>query len=114
MKAFETKVSYKDSVQLLKRQVKALKKVVKNGDGHESLIPIIDEKVVLLDYISKVKAWNFGFIGGGWNSNYAKTKEESIKMAIKEYKGSKNCVPDMNSFRVATEADTQLLLSTFY
>jgi len=114
MNALITKKANKEAIALLKRQVRALKSVVKKGTGQESLLPIIEEKVSLLEYISKVKCWNFNFDGGGWNSNYAKTKEESIKMAKKEYKKSEHCTPDESTFRVATDADTAMLLSSFY
>ena len=115
MKVFETKKSLKEAQLLLKNQIKALKL---SGRGRKdirtTLSPILEEKVNLLSYIGKSKCWNFNFEGGGWNSNYAKTKEESYKMAKKEYKGSKNCVPSESTFRVATEVDTQNLLSLFY
>ena len=115
MKVFETKVLLKETSTMLKSQIKALKLSSKgNSEIRKVLTPIITEKVTLLNYIGTIKCWNFNFIGGGWNSNYAKTKEEALKMAKKEYKGSLNCVPDSSTFRVATEADTQLLLSTFY
>ena len=115
MKVFETKKNLKLAETTLKNQIKALKL---SGKGdiviRTTLAPILEEKVNLLSYIGKSKCWNFNFEGGGWNSNYAKTKEESYKMAKKEYKGSKNCVPSESTFRVATEMDTQNLLSLFY
>ena len=114
MKSIETKKSNRESVDLLKRQVRALKSVVKKGVGHEALLPIIEEKKSLLEYVSSIKTWNFNFEGGGWNSNRAKTMEESIKMAKKEYKGSKHTIVNEGTFRVATERDTQALLSLFY
>ena len=113
--AFETKANYKESVTVLRTQIKSLKSLVKCCKEERATIkPIIDEKVNMLKYISGLKSWNFNFEGGGWNSNVAKTKEESYKMALKEYKGSKNCVPSESTFRVATEMDTQNLLSLFY
>jgi hypothetical protein len=115
MKVFETKKSLKLAQTILRNQIKALK-ISGKGDIviRTTLAPILEEKVNLLQYIGSVKNWNFNFEGGGWNSNYAKTKEESYKMALKEYKGSKNCVPSESTFRVATEADTRNLLSLFY
>mgnify|MGYP003651639347 FL=1 len=115
MKVFETKKSLKEAQFLLKNQIKALKL---SGRGRKdirtTLSPILEEKVNLLSYVSGMKNWNFNFEDGGWNSNWAKTKEESYKMALKEYKYSKNCVPSKTTFRVATEMDTQNLLSLFY
>ena len=114
LESIKTKKSNRESVDLLKRQIRALKSVVKFGVGHLALLPIIEEKKALLEYTQSVKTWNFGFEGGGWNSNRARTEEESIKLAKKEYKGSKYTVVRVDSFRVATEADTQALLSLFY
>ena len=59
----------------------------------------------------------FNFEGGGWNSEYAHTKEEAMELAkakysTADYKGT--CVPDMKSFRVSTPADYNNLLSLFY
>jgi hypothetical protein len=59
----------------------------------------------------------FNFEGGGWNSEYAHTKEEAMELAkakysTDDYKGT--CVPDMKSFRVSTPADYNNLLSLFY
>lgn len=115
MKLFETKKSLKEAQILLKNQIKALKL---SGKGKKeirtALSPILEEKVNLLSYIGGSKTWNFNFEGGGWNSNCAKTMEESIKMAKKEYKGSKYTIVNEGTFRVATEGDTQALLSLFY
>tara|TARA_R110002124_G_scaffold239218_1_gene404436 strand:- start:430 stop:780 length:351 start_codon:yes stop_codon:yes gene_type:complete len=113
--AFETKASYKESTTVLRTQIKSLKNLLKLDKTQREIIkPIIFEKMKMLKYISGLKSWNFNFEGGGWNSNVAKTKEESYKMALKEYKGSKNCVPSKETFRVATHADTRNLLSLFY
>ena len=59
----------------------------------------------------------FNFEGGGWNSEWAHTKEEAMELAkakysTDDYKGT--CVPDMKSFRVSTPADYNNLLSLFY
>ena len=59
------------------------------------------------------KEFMFNFVGGGWNTVYAKTKRGAIAQAAKEYKNS-NLVPDPNSFRVSTPADMKSALSTFY
>ena len=113
--AFETKANYKESVTVLRTQIKSLKSLVKCCKEERATIkPIIEERVKLLKYISGMKTWNFGFEGGGWNSNVAKTKEESIKKAKKEYNASIHTQVSENSFRVATERDTQNLLSLFH
>jgi len=114
MKVFETKKNLKLAETTLKNQIKDLKICTYDYNFHSTLSPILEEKVNLLAYISGNKNWNFNFEDGGWNSNYAKTKEESYKMALEEYKDSEHCVPSKNTFRVATEMDTQSLLSLFY
>jgi len=115
MKSFETKTDYKESVRVLRTQIKYLKYLARLDKAQLSTIkPIIDEKVNMLKYISSLKSWNFNFEGGGWNSNVAKTKEESIKKAKKEYNASKHTQVNENSFRVATDADTRNLLLMFY
>ena len=113
--AFETKANYKESVTVLRTQIKSLKSLVKLDKAQRATIkPIIDEKANMLKYISGMKTWNFGFEGGGWNSNVAKTKEEAINKAKKMYNASKYTQVSEKSFRVATHADTANLLSSFY
>jgi hypothetical protein len=112
--SIKTKKDNRISVTLLKRQIKALKRVVKKGVGHESLLPIIAEKQFLLEYTTSNKVWNFNFHGGGWNSNQAVTRQACIQLAKAEYKGNKNLRIDETSVRVATDSDTQSLLSLFY
>jgi|688.fasta_scaffold169419_4 hypothetical protein len=56
----------------------------------------------------------FNFIGGGWNSEYAFTKEEAQAMALEKYKDSNNCKVDLKTFRVSTSSDYENLLSMFY
>ena len=114
-KAFETKANLKESTTVLRTQIKSLKSLVRLDKTQRAIInPIILEKMNLLEYISGLKSWNFNFESGGWNSNVAKTKEESIKKAKKMYNASKHTQVSENSFRVATEADTANLLSLFY
>ena len=114
IKAMETKAGLRKESALLRRQIKALKSVVKKGVGQEDLLLIVEEKKAKLSYLLTLKSWNFNFKEGGWNSNYAYTMEESIKIARKEYKTSEHCIPNETTFRVATEKDTAMLLSLFY
>ena len=113
--AFETKANYKESVTVLRTQIKSLKSLVKCCKEERATIkPIILEKMKMLKYISGLKSWNFNFESGGWNSNVAKTKEEAINKAKKMYNASKYTQVSEKSFRVATYADTANLLSSFY
>jgi len=63
--------------------------------------------------LSGDKEWNFNFISGGWNSVIAKTEDVAIKRAIRKYNCKVSKV-DINTFRVATNADTKNLLSLSY
>jgi hypothetical protein len=57
----------------------------------------------------------FNFVGGGWNSVWAKTKKGAIKAAEKKYKGEPLLVPDIKSFRLNNDpAAYQVLLNLFY
>lgn len=59
------------------------------------------------------KQFIFNFVGGGWNTVWAKTKRGAIAQAAKEYKKS-NLVPDPNSFRASTPSDMKANLASFY
>ena len=113
--AFETKANYKESVTVLRTQIKSLKSLVRLDKTQRAIInPIILEKMNLLEYISGLKSWNFNFESGGWNSNVAKTKEEAINKAKRMYNASKHTQVSEDSFRVATQADTRNLLAMFH
>ena len=74
----------------------------------------IEENQTLIDQLTKATSaryqFLFNFIGGGWNSEYAHTKEEAQAEAKKKYSSE----VDLNSFRVSTPADYNNLLSLFY
>ena len=114
-KAFETKANLKETTTVLRTEIRSLKSLVRLDKTQRAIIkPIIEERVNKLKWISGMKTWNFGFEGGGWNSNVAKTKEEAIKKAKKMYNASKYTQVSETSFRVATKADTANLLSLFH
>jgi len=57
--------------------------------------------------------WLFNFEGGGWNSEYAVTKEEAYRLACERMSNlAKEILAD--SFRVSTEEDKESLLRIFY
>ncbi|QDP56679.1 MAG: hypothetical protein Unbinned3205contig1001_14 [Prokaryotic dsDNA virus sp.] len=45
------------------------------------------------------KEWMFNFIGGGWNTVYAKTRRGAITKAIKEYADSKTLNVDTDTMK---------------
>jgi hypothetical protein len=62
----------------------------------------------------KNKEYLYNFVGGGWNSEFAKTKKGAIKAAKVRWGTDNRLVVDEKSFRVSTPSDYQNLLSLFY
>ena len=62
----------------------------------------------------KNKQYLYNFVGGGWNSEFAKTKRGAIAQAKKRCKDSPDLVIDEASFRVSTPEDYNNCLSLFY
>jgi hypothetical protein len=62
----------------------------------------------------KNKEYLYNFVGGGWNSEFAKTKKGAIKTAKARWGTDNRLVVDEKSFRVSTPSDYQNLLSLFY
>lgn len=62
----------------------------------------------------KNKEYLYNFVGGGWNSEFAKTRRGAISQAKKRWKDSPNLVVDEESFRVSTPEDYNSCLSLFY
>lgn len=56
--------------------------------------------------------WNFNFVGGGWNSVVALTKQAAIDIADEKYGGRLKI--DYSTFRPATDADDAALAMSFY
>ena len=130
-KLFETKKAYDQNVKAIKEQITSLFNVIESMPEQESvLLPIVQEKQVLLEEVAKMKSWNFNFESGGWNSISARTKEEAIENAQNEYDETEkdqryhckenggSAIPltrvNVKTFRVATPADTAALCSMFY
>lgn len=62
----------------------------------------------------KKKEYLYGFVGGGWNSEWAKTKRGAISQAKKRWKDCPGPAVDESSFRISTPADKNILLSLFW
>jgi hypothetical protein len=60
------------------------------------------------------KEYLFNFVGGGWNSEFAKTRRGAIAQAKKRFKGNSVCVVDEKSFRLSTLKDYNMCMSLFY
>jgi hypothetical protein len=89
--------------------------------GGAEIASILEETAAEIASIEKTLAtkWEFlfNFIGGGWNSEVAFTKEDAIDQALFKY-GHPNTQTslrvDVTSFRVSTPTDYKNQLSTFY
>lgn len=62
----------------------------------------------------EVKQWMYGFVGGGWNSEWAKTRKGAIKAAKLRWKDSPTLVPNEDTFHLATEEGLRSAMSLFY
>lgn len=63
---------------------------------------------------TREKEYLYDFVGGGWNSEFAKTKRSAISKAKKRWKDSPGLIVDESSFRISTPADMKACLSLFY
>jgi len=89
--------------------------------GGAEIASILEETAAEIASIEKTLAtkWEFlfNFIGGGWNSEVAFTKEDAIEQALFNY-GHPNTQTslrvDVASFRVSTPTDYKNQMSTFY
>lgn len=83
----------------------------------EMLLEIVKEnkKIIqdLTNITDKKYEFLFNFESGGWNSEYAHTKEEAQQLTEEKYSNSTS-KPDMKTFRVSTPNDYQNLISMFY
>ena len=89
--------------------------------GGIEIANILDETKAEIAAIEKQLAtkWEFlfNFIGGGWNSEVAFTKEDAIEQALFNYghpDTQTSLRVDVGSFRVSTPSDYKAQLSSFY
>ena len=88
--------------------------------GGAEIASILEETAAEIASIEKTLAtkWEFlfNFIGGGWNSEVAFTKEDAIEQALHSTaRTGLDCLRvDVDSFRVSTPTDYKNQMSTFY
>ena len=89
--------------------------------GGIEIANILDETKAEIAAIEKQLAtkWEFlfNFIGGGWNSEVAFTKEDAIEQALFNYghpDTQEHLRVDITTFRVSTPEDYKAQLSSFY
>ena len=90
---------------------------VKYNTISDILNKINNAGLVKLERTPKVfvrKQYMFSFVGGGWNTVWAKTRKGAIKAALAEYKDSDTLNVDVDSVHLATERGLQNAMSLFY
>jgi hypothetical protein len=113
----------KQRLEVLELRLDGINALTENmsDKGGVEIASILDETRAEIASIAKTLAtrWEFlfNFIGGGWNSEIAFTKEEAIEQALFKY-GHPNTQTslrvDVTSFRVSTPTDYNNQMSTFY
>jgi hypothetical protein len=62
----------------------------------------------------KFKQYTYNFVGGGWNTEWAKTRRGAIAQAKKRWKNSKvGSEVDESTFRLSTDKEINELMSLF-
>jgi len=111
--ALNTNKAQKKLVRKLAKKHLLLTSLAGTVEALEALTDITKGIRDSIEYLESRKEWNFNWIDGGWNSTFAVTREDAIANAVSEF-SSDTLVPDSETFRVATDADTKALLSLFY
>lgn len=62
----------------------------------------------------KLKQYTYNFVGGGWNTEWAKTRRGAIAQAKKRWKNFKvTGEVDESTFRLSTDKEINELMSLF-
>tara|TARA_R100000734_G_scaffold11799_2_gene8774 strand:+ start:486 stop:686 length:201 start_codon:yes stop_codon:yes gene_type:complete len=62
----------------------------------------------------KRKQYIYTFVGGGWNTEWAKTKRGAIRQAKDRWKGNDKLVVNEQSFQIATDEMLRSAMSLFW
>jgi hypothetical protein len=62
----------------------------------------------------KRKQYIYTFVGGGWNTEWAKTKRGAIRQAKERWKGDDRLIVNEQSFQVATDEMLRSAMSLFW
>ena len=73
-----------------------------------------EEMTRLDNLISEKREYMYNFVGGGWNSEYARTVEEAIEQAKQRWGDDTKLEVDTKSFRVSTPESMRAALSLFH
>ena len=73
------------------------------------------EEMTQLDkVINEKREYMYNFVGGGWNTEYARTVEEAIAQAQERWGDDTKLQIDTKSFHVTNERELRSALSLFY
>lgn len=94
--------------------------LIGEGVQYNTIIDILNKindaglvKAARTPKVMMLKQYQFSFVGGGWNTVWAKTLPGAKRQARLEYKDTA-LVPDYNSFFVASESSLKSAMSLFY
>lgn len=62
----------------------------------------------------KRKQYIYTFVGGGWNTEWAKTKRGAIRQAKDRWKGNDKLIVNEQSFQIATDEMLRSAMSLFW
>jgi hypothetical protein len=119
----EQRDAAKQRVVALGRRLDAIQTLTENmsDQGGIEIANIINETKAEIDALERTLATSleflFNFIGGGWNSEVAYTKEDAIEQAVFKYghpDTQTHLRVDTSTFRVSTPTDYKNQLSSFY
>jgi hypothetical protein len=119
----EQRDAAKQRVVALSSRLNAIETLTENmsDKGGIEIANIINETKAEIDALAKRIAtkWEFlfNFIGGGWNSEVAFTREDAIEQALFNYghpDTQEHLRVDTSTFRVSTPTDYKNQLSSFY
>ena len=120
----EQRDAAKQRLELLESRMEGISALTDNGCPIEMdniMQPIIKETkadiAALQIHLATKWEFLFNFIGGGWNSEVAFTKEDAIEQALFNYghpDTQEHLRVDTSTFRVSTPEDYKNQLSSFY
>lgn len=96
-------------------------KLVGTGSTYNTIVSILnkinDAGIVKAERTPKVlvrKQYMFSFVGGGWNTVWAKTLPGAKRQALLEYGDDDGLNVELDSVHLATESGLQSAMSLFY
>jgi hypothetical protein len=96
-------------------------KLVGTGSTYNTIVSILnkinDAGIVKAERTPKVlvrKQYMFSFVGGGWNTVWAKTLPGAKRQALLEYGDDDGLNVQLDSVHLATESGLQSAMSLFY